>query len=68
MFNKLMKVAKKLETHLNTEWAEEHESLYNNFASRIEYEYAAGNITAKEFNELAMTAFYDYPDGLKEEE
>lgn len=66
MFNSLMKEAIELGEHLDTEWAEKNSAQYDAFAEKIEYEYSMEHITAKEFNDLACTAFYDYAD-LKEE-
>ena len=50
--------------HTDTEWAEKNAKQYYEFADLIEEEWAKGNITDKEFDELALTAFYDY-DNLK---
>ena len=61
----LIKTSKKLGERVDTEWAEENEHLYENFAKQIELLYEKKLITAKEFNELALNAFYDYE--LKEE-
>lgn len=66
-FEDLMREALELEKHLETEWAEENSALYDAFADKIEREYDNGNLTDREFNDLACTAFYDYMD-LKEEE
>lgn len=63
----LEKMAHMLGERVNTEWAEQNEDKYNEFAELIEAEYDAGNISAHKFNELACTAFYDYFD-LKDEE
>ena len=65
MFDKLMEKAKELESYHNTEWAEENSDQYDMFADKIEMEWSRGNITDEQFDELALTAFYDYPDGLK---
>ena len=67
MFKDLMVRAEELGGQVDTEWAEENSALYDAFADEIEQEYSNGNITGKEFNDLACTAFYDYMD-LKEEE
>ena len=64
---KLMRTAEKLGRHTDTDWAYEHEDAYQAFAEEIENLYAEGMLTGTEFNELALTAFYDYPD-MKEEE
>lgn len=66
-FDELMKLAKNLEANLETEWAEEHADHYEQFDEIINEEYDNGNITAWQFNKLAHTAFYDYPE-IKEEE
>ena len=71
-FEALMDVARFLETQRETEahgatvWGLEHEQSWELFGQVIEAEYAAGEITATEHDELALTAFYDYND-LKEE-
>lgn len=68
MFEKLMARAKELEKNLCTEWADENVKMYDDFAECIEDAWDRGELTDNEFNELALTAFYDYPDGLKGEE
>lgn len=67
-FDDLMKMAKQLEAKQNTDWAEEHADHYDQFDEIINEEYDAGNLTAEQFNVLALTAFYDYTDELKEVE
>ena len=65
-FEELMAEAIKLEKMQNTEWAEEHADKYDAFAKTCENEYLQERLSAHEFNELIITALYDYPD-LKEE-
>lgn len=62
MFEELMTRAKELGEQVNTEWAEENSAQYDLFADRIELEWLAGRITDEQFDDLACTAFYDYPD------
>lgn len=57
-------IAKLLHSQLDSDWAYENEKAYDWFANEIEKQYAEGKISAEEFDELALTAFYDY-DGLK---
>lgn len=63
-YDELMTEAKRLEAHLDTDWAEEHVAEYDRFEHLINEAYDAGTITAEQFDELACTAFYDY-DELK---
>ena len=65
MFNELMERAKELEKHIDTEWAYENSEQYDMFADRIELEWMAGRITDDQFNELALTAFYDFQGDFK---
>ena len=67
MYEELMKVALELGEHVDTEWAEENSAQYDEFADRIEDAWNRGKISDDEFNELALVAFYDYPNGLKGE-
>lgn len=65
-FEELFREAKRLEAWLNTSLAEENAAEYDRFDAAINAEYDKGNLTVAQFNELALTAFYDYLD-LKEE-
>lgn len=58
--------AEELGSHVNTDWAEEHEADYISFEEKINKLYGEGTLNAYEFNQLAQTAFYDY-DGMKGE-
>lgn len=62
MFEDLMKRAKELGERVDTDWAEENSAQYDLFADRIQTEWMMGNITDKQFDELACTAFYDFID------
>ena len=62
LFKKLMKEARELGAKVDTDWAEEHSALYDRFADRLEQAYDDGDLSARQFDELACTAFYDYPD------
>ena len=61
-FKELLKHAERLGAMVDTDWAEENSGLYDEFDKTINYEYDKGNLTDVEFNELAMTAFFDYFD------
>ena len=65
LYEALLVKARELEEHIDTDWAYEHESLYEDFENKIEDAYAKGTLTAAEFDALAAIAFYDYPEGLK---
>ena len=62
MFKKLMDKAQMLGQHIDTEWAEEHSKLYDEFDAEINKVYDDGKITEEQFDALAITAFYDYAD------
>lgn len=62
---KLMARARFLGKRLDTEWAWDNANKYDEFADEIERLYTEKKLTAHDFNELALTAFYDYE--LKEE-
>ena len=64
----LMDKALYLEKHKNTEFAYAIADKYEEFAELIEEAYRKGEITAKEHDDLACIAFYDYPDMYSEEE
>lgn len=63
----LMEVAEVLGKLTNTDWAEEHPDAWDNFDEVIKKQYDKGNLTDEQFNDLAVTAFYDYFE-LKGEE
>ena len=63
----LMKRAKALGSRVDTIWAEIHVDAYQSFADELEALYAEGKLTGKEFNDLAVVAFYDYYN-MKEED
>lgn len=67
-FDDLMKTARELESHLDTEWAEQNAGEYERFEQVVNEQYYAGNLTGKQFNELVLTAFYDYFGELMEDE
>lgn len=67
-FEELMEEAKVLEAHLDTDWAEEHADRYDEFDDAVKAAYDNGDISGKQFNELVLTAFYDYFDDLKDED
>ena len=60
MYNKLMEQAQELGNHIDTEWADDHIDDYDRFADAIEKAYSDGTITAREHDDLALVAFYDY--------
>lgn len=62
VYKALMDAAEVLGSLTDTDWAEEHPGAWDNFDEVIKRQYAEGNITAEQFNELAVTAFYDYFD------
>lgn len=64
-FERLMVTAKKLESHLDTDWAYENSEKYDIFAEIIENFWNEGLLTNEQFDELALTAFYDYDGDLK---
>lgn len=68
MMEELRKQAKFLESRLDTDWAEENAQQYTDFEKAVNKAYDEGRISGKEFNELVLTAFYDYPEDLKEED
>ena len=61
----LQATAEFLGARTDTEWAYENEDRYNVFDAMLNAAWEEGKITDEEFNELALTAFYDYFD-LKE--
>lgn len=63
----LMEIARRLERNLDTEYAENNPGEWEHFEKVLNEEYDAGNLTDEQFNELALTAFYDYPYDLKGE-
>ena len=65
VYEELIPKARELEKHIDTDWAYEHESLYDDFAADIEFLHANDHLTDAEFDSLASIAFYDYPEGLK---
>lgn len=65
MYKRLLGTARFLEKQIGTEWAMANEDKYDIFATKIEKAYERGSIDAREFNSLAMIAFYDYPEGFK---
>ena len=66
LYNEWMIEARALEAGLDTEWAEEHEELYEAFAEKCESAYNDGRLTDREFTELILTALYDYDGDLPE--
>ena len=54
-----------LGSRLDTEWAEANEQWYTAFENALETLYTTGEITAEEYNELGLIAFYDFE--MKEE-
>lgn len=60
LYDELMKEAKRLGAHIDTEWADEHESEYVAFMDRLNGLYDNGEIDGNEYNEIADIAFYDY--------
>ena len=64
-FEKLMERARELESRKDTDWAEENEAQYSEFDDSINAAWSKGEITDEQFDELALTAFFDYFD-LKE--
>ena len=63
-YEELMKKAKRLEKHIDTEWAEKHGAEYDKFTEICENEWNAGNLTDKEFTLLMLTGLYDYDKDL----
>ena len=61
----IMKLAKKVEAHLNTERAEEYGDLWYKLADEMEKAYERGEITAEEFDNIALDAFWEFPGELK---
>lgn len=66
--NEVLKKAKYLEARKDTEWAERNEAKYEAFAEEIEKLWAEDKLTDKEFNDLALMAFWDYPNLKYDEE
>ena len=62
LYDALLVKARKLEKHIDTDWAYKHESKYEAFENKIEDAYAKGKLTDAEFDALAAIAFFDYPD------
>lgn len=67
LYTELLQEALRLEAHLDTDWADEHVAEYDAFAEKIEAAYNRDELTDHEFDSLACTAFFDYPD-LKSED
>ena len=49
----------------DTDYVEGHEDEWEAFDRAINFAYDEGKITAEQFDELALTAFYDYQGELK---
>ena len=64
---KLKALANLLESMVNTEWAEEHSHMWDELADMMERAYDAGEITAEEFDDIALRSFYDFAGELKGE-
>lgn len=67
-FEELRTRAEFLGARTDTEWSEENEDKYTAFEELLNSLYDEKQITGKQFNELVLTAFYDYPEELKEED
>lgn len=67
-FTGLYTKAQKLNRLLDTEYAENNEKEWNHFDDMIKRAYANKEIDARQFNDLALTAFYDYFDLIEEVE
>ena len=67
LYTELLHEALRLEAHLDTDWADKHVAEYDAFAEKIEAAYNRDELTDHEFDSLACTAFFDYPD-LKSED
>ena len=67
LYTDLLPEALRLEEHLDTDWANDHVAEYDAFAEKIEAAYNRDELTAYEFDSLACTAFFDYPE-LKSDE
>ncbi len=61
-FEHLMDEAVNLGIKVNTDWAEEHSTLYDGFAYLIEHLHSMQIITDQQHDALALVAFYDYDD------
>ena len=64
-YAELMKRALELEAMQDTEWADENAHLWDKFVEDAEKAYDDGAITGEEFDELVLTACYDYFGDLK---
>ena len=53
-------IARKLGGYTDTDWAYEHEDVYERFDTEIKRLHENGDLTDAEFCGLALTAFYDY--------
>lgn len=67
-FDEVRARAEFLGSRTDTEWSEENEDKYTAFEELLNSLYDEKQITGKQFNELVLTAFYDYPEELKEED
>ena len=67
MFEKLLETARKLHQRLETEWADNHPEAYNEFYEELLTACYQGQITAVQFDALAML-IYDVPDPQTDEE
>ena len=65
MINEFRKQAEFLRSMWDTEWADENEKQYDDLDKAVNRAYDNGQINGKDFNELVLTAFYDYMDDLK---
>lgn len=61
-FEELMATARELGSHVDTDWAEDNATMYDEFESRVNSAWENGFITDMQFDTLVITAFYDYPD------
>lgn len=68
MYSILYGIAQELNRLQNTEYADTHPERWDHFDEIIKMAYNEGNITGKQFNDLVLTAFYDYFDDFKDEE
>ena len=68
MYTRLYEMAQELNRLQNTEYAETHPERWDYFEGFLNSAYDAKKITGKQFNDLVLTAFYDYFGEFKEEE
>ena len=60
MFDQMMARAKELEELQDNEWADAHEDEYIRFEEMMDAEYAAGNLTDSQYDELGNIALADF--------